>query len=745
MLSLPAHKLELGAYSSRRVTVTETVELQAVIGQLYLIEGATQDTAASGPQGVPGVLAISAPPKAARGRERDSLFVHLSLSGPPAGYSELAQTLLDLIRDHYYQSSGGVTSALRTAIMEANQRLLRVNISGKGALREGALVCAVMRGQELFMVQTGEAFALIARNFGVERLPAGEPDRMTPLGRTAGLDLRYFHNWLEPGDMLLLADPRLTNLPAEAVKRALVDSTVEEALPQLRQMIGQETARLLLVEFIDEAPPDLPDVMVAAPTAAPRRDIRPAGQKDNPPPAQNKRKSSPPQVVLPSAEEVQDTARQATSRAAIGAGVATGWLADLMGRLRPPREAQTRSNGRGSDDGWALPALIAVLIPIIVAVIVTSVFVQRGRVQRMSEIKRDMNEAIGLAAQTDDALAQRTYYNEVLLLAAEAEVIRPDDPDVQRLRQTALVQTDLIEDVTRLAGRRLYTYPAGANMGSLVLREGLNGDIFALDRGTGRVFRHETAEDFVTFTAETASEILFSGQAVGNQIVGTLFDMTWRSRDTQVSEAGLTMLDRAGLLTTFVPTFGELQATKLGLASEWQNPVAITYFNERMYVLDPGAARIWRYFAEGSGFFVDEEQRAIELPDLDKAVDIDIYAEDGSILVLYGDGRMRRYVNGSLLWEETNLRDSGMTTPLIAPTRLKIIGRGLNSSIFVADPGSGRIIQLSLGGTFLAQYKAVDLETDQELFTNMGDFDIAESPLRIFVTTSNGLYVATQN
>jgi hypothetical protein len=212
----------------------------------------------------------------------------------------------------------------------------------------------------------------------------------------------------------------------------------------------------------------------------------------------------------------------------------------------------------------------------------------------------------------------------------------------------------------------------------------------------------------------------------------------------QVTADGLAVLDTRGALLNYRPSFSDLRAVPLGLASEWLEPRAIAQFNERLYVLDSGAAQLWRYFPESDGFYVDEAQRALSLPDLDQAVDVAIYSEDGSVIVLYADGRVRRYGQDSLLWDETTLYTNGLDTPLVAPTRLKIIGRGLNSSIFVADPGSGRIVQFSLGGTFLAQWKAVDTENGEELFARIGDFDVADSPLRIFVASGDALYVARQ-
>lgn len=52
------------------------MELLAITAQLALSKGAVLNEGA-----VPGLIAQPAPQKAARGRERDFLFAHLSLSG----------------------------------------------------------------------------------------------------------------------------------------------------------------------------------------------------------------------------------------------------------------------------------------------------------------------------------------------------------------------------------------------------------------------------------------------------------------------------------------------------------------------------------------------------------------------------------------------------------------------------------------------------------------------------------------
>lgn len=436
-------------------------------------------------------------------------------------------------------------------------------------------------------------------------------------------------------------------------------------------------------------------------------------------------------------------ARRAGSQTVHGLAQATGWLATLMQRLRPGRNENPETNEEESGH-WAWPALIAVIIPLVVALIVGSVYVQRGRVTRMSEIRREMQQVLALAEETAVEAEQREAYNRLLQLAAEAEELQPGDNEVNRLRQQALVELDRIDDITRLTARRLYQYDESSDLTGIILREGLNGDIYTLDSGNNQAYVHETEEDYETLVGEEPETIVTGDQAIGTQVVGRLVDLTWRPRGTQVSIEGVAFLDGRGALITYQPSFAAVRAVPLGLASDWIRPVAMTEFNERVYVLDPGAGQIWRYFAEADGFMVDERQRALTLPDLEDAIDVAIYSEDGSVVVLYADGRVRRYGQDSLLWDESRLYESGLESPLVAPTRLKIIGRGLNSSIFIADPGSGRIIQLSLGGTFLTQFKATDAETGEELYDNLGDFDVADDPFRIFSVGGDGLYVSDQ-
>ncbi|MFZ1395304.1 MAG: hypothetical protein WAS33_00305, partial [Candidatus Promineifilaceae bacterium] len=449
-------------------------------------------------------------------------------------------------------------------------------------------------------------------------------------------------------------------------------------------------------------------------------------------------------------QQVETTARRAGSQAALGLSTFTAWLVDLLSRLRPPRTAQTSPDDE-EPTSLTWPILIAILIPVLIAVIVSGVYLERGRTQRLSEIRAEMSQLISLADQvgSDSAQAQQ-YYNQALTLAVEAETaVRPGDETVAQLRAIARERLDVLDDVTRLSARPYYTFSEGTALTHVELRDGFNGGIFILDKGNGLVYEQETDESYLNpLTLEPAARV-FNGQAAGTQVVGSVIDMFWRPAGSAVSRDGLAMLDSNGALLTYQPSLGSTFAVPLDLASEWQAPIAISTFDERLYILDIGAEVIWKYFPNGDDFTANADDRTLFFdvdPELNQVIDFDIYSQDGGLVLLYRDGRIRYYDTRSsrLEWDESALLANGLQTPFVAPTSVEIVGRGLNASIFVADPGSGRIVQISRPtGQVLAQYRATD-PNGGELFSQISDFAIAETPLRVFVTTEQTLYLAVQ-
>ena len=731
------------------------MELLAITAQLAVQDGSALDEAV-----VPGLLTQSAPPKAARGRERDFLFVHLTLTGAREETADLAGQLAEGLGKRFFAAAGSVTSALRRAVLETNEQLLRHNLSNKKS-HEGALSCAVLHGAELYTLQVGEGLAFLGHNFGVERLPARPAQHLTPLGRSAGIDIRFAYHQLQNGDMMLLADPRLGHLTGAALASVLVDTEIESGLDALMTVVSGDTARLLLVEFADELPSTLPlkfqHSKKAAKAPAPKA---PAPARAEPPApaatvaaaalAQPVRASSPASLesTTPVPSEgispVETSARRVASTSARGLSRFTAWLAEVLGRLRGRATAEPT----GPSVHWAIPATIALIVPLLVGAVVTSVYLQRDNVATISVLKQQMlDEMVAAENAAEDTEQAQTHYLAVLSLADEADAMRPDDPEIGAMRTEARLALDRLEGVSRMTAERFYQFEPGANLTGITLR-GVDGGLAVLDEAANRVVYLPTDESYTTLTTEEPPIIAFGGQSVGTIAVGTLFDLIWLPGITSETRDSITMVDQSGGLFHYYPNLGDIGGATLANSSAWLNPVAVADYLDRLYVLDTEAQQIWKYYA-GEGFtqFPGDEAIAFSANmGLEGAVDFDLYTEDGSLVLLYADGRIRYYDtrSGRIHWDETDLLAAGLSTPLVAPTSVKLVGSGLNASIFVLDPGSGRLVQLSRGGVVLNQYRIMDAN-GIDVISRGADFAVTDAPQSIFVVAGDAIYVTDDN
>ncbi len=730
------------------------MDLLAITAQLSVQDGVALDEAA-----VPGLLAQPAPPKAARGRERDFLFAHLSLSGVREETADLARQLAEGLGKRFFAAAGSVTSALRRAVLETNEQLLRHNLTTKKS-HEGALSCAVLHGGELYTLQVGEGLAFLGHNFGVERLPARPAQHLTPLGRSAGIDIRFAYHQLQNGDMMLLADPRLGHLSGAALASVLVDTEIESGLDALMTVVSSDTARLLLVEFADELPSTLPlkfqhSKKPAAKAAAPKA---PAPARAEPQAAAvatavaarpiRATGSSLLEAATPATPEavspVETSARRVASTSARGLSRFTAWLAAVLGRLR----GRVSAEPAGLSIHWAIPATIALIVPLLVGAVVTSVYLQRDNVATLSVVKQQMLDEMVAAenAAADTAQAQ-THYLAVLALADEADTLRPDDPDVGAMRTEARLALDRLEGVSRTTAERFYQFETGASLTRIALR-GVDGGLAVLDEAANRVAYLPTDETYSALTTEEPPIIAFGGQSVGALSIGTLFDLIWLPGIASETRDSITMIDRGGGLFHYYPNLGDIGGATLANSSAWLNPLAVADYLDRLYVLDSEAQQIWKYYAtDGFTQFPGDEAIAFSANmGLEGAVDFDLYTEDGSLVLLYADGRIRYYDtrSGRVHWDETDLLAAGLTTPFVAPTTVKLVGSGLNASIFVLDPGSGRLVQLSRGGVVLNQYRIMD-ENGIDIISRGSDFAVTDAPQSIFVVAGETIYVTGGN
>jgi hypothetical protein len=96
---------------------------------------------------LPGLLALTPPRKAARGREKDSLIVYLMLSGNAVFSTPEINEIKENAARTFYQSAGTLTSAMRKTAENINTALLQRNLAttGRGQYALGTVVIAVVR------------------------------------------------------------------------------------------------------------------------------------------------------------------------------------------------------------------------------------------------------------------------------------------------------------------------------------------------------------------------------------------------------------------------------------------------------------------------------------------------------------------------------------------------------------------------------------------------------------------------
>jgi len=105
----------------------------------------------------------------------------------------------------------------------------------------------------------------------------------------------------------------------------------------------------------------------------------------------------------------------------------------------------------------------------------------------------------------------------------------------------------------------------------------------------------------------------------------------------------------------------------------------------------------------------------------------------GRVYVLYGDGRITRYEGGVA----EPFAMSELQQPLTRPTTFFIGPDPLISSIYVAEPATGRIVRFSQAGKLLDTYRVTG-----DAFNDIRALYVDEINGRFFVAGGTKLYAA---
>lgn len=730
---------------------------ETTVGQLCLVNGVRQEN--------PTNLSVAErrPIIPFAGRRKGKLFVLVELSGSSFGRDELYQDLVMAITEEYMHTPGTVTYGLRQAVLLANSHLVRTNARVSSEHRLGGVACVVLRGSEVFIAQAGWPMVYLIHGEHVQPFPdtTVEDEDVTMLGQRQTVEVRLFYTHVQPGDRILMVDgPMARQLGITRIGQ-IVPGDLEQAMNNLETLAPPEdcSAMVILVGGSSAAARAQAQKWAFMPVEAPETtgEELPAERQDEaefPAPPLEEELPLPPVPVEPQVEAEAPTPEVGPEPEVVGEspwhrvqgllrslGEGARTLGERMlpdrspeaavkrrrraARARRRRGETVRHVNRGVAVALALPILALLFVGVYIAYRNWSHQAQFKALVESARLKRE----IALSSAESPAVA-RDYWQEVIALADQADALEPNDPEVLQLRAQAKAEIDRIDGVTRLGpSYKLYEYNVPGSSPSRVVVAGL--DVYVLDRGSGRVYHHALNELRNELRNPSDDQVLVQeGQPIEGQNVGRLVDIAWMKEGGERHAGALIILDRNGLLLEYDPSWEKFHPQNLGGQDMWRAPNALYTYSSNLYLLDPVAGQIFKYWA---GQFAGQPDRWLQVEaDLSTAIDMGI---DGSIYILHGDGTLARYYGG----EPASFTITRMPRPLAHADALYLDTEDIAQYIYIADSVGGRIVQLDRDGVFVRQL--CPDEKQQALFSHLSGLYVDEIGGKIYYTAANALYV----
>ena len=716
-----------------------SIPLDSMVGELQTASGVRQSTA-------PATAVLTAPRRAARGRAEDTLYVLADVTGGTS--SGILAELIQRVSQTYWSTPGSVTAALRAAINAAGEWLMSRNVETPVSDRQnGGLSCAVLRGASVFIGQAGPANAYVSHQGALEQFPTRDSDPLPPLGMSRSVEIRFAHADLQPGDVILLTDARAADrLPLDSIRSAITYVGSEQSLHNLERITGNGDLIALVIEVVPSAAAvatatasaanravSMPTTATPAPTPVARSTPLPAAAAPRPAPA----KSAPPTPVnapRPIAQSEKTKAARtepigATLRAwfgALGHGVrrgagSVGTAGQIMVQRTLPDpvtgKTQRRPTQRTLKFANELPVLagIAIGIPIIVVLIVATIFIRTSTQAHVESLLIDTQNEITLATQSIGPEA-RAHWLKTLASATEALSLMPDNKTASSQLQQAQAEIDRIDNIVRLAPIKLWDFKPGGPF--RLATQGFF--LFVLDRGKNQIDRITLNSAADGIEGGGPAVVFQAGTLIGSKAPGDLLDMEWMNSSEKHPASNLIVLHRSGLIE-YTLSFG-LKPTDFGANVVPADARRMRSFNGNLYLLDGTANQIWRYSPTSDGYSSSPEAYFKQAPaNLGKAIDMVI---DGSIYVIMPDGPINKYLGG----DPDKFQIIGLSKPLGQPTAAAVDANTTASSLYVADRANQRIVQLRPDGQFLRDFRAAGTA-----FNAVDDLLIDEQNGRLFV------------
>jgi hypothetical protein len=703
-------------------------DYEALVGHLYVVGGRSISATP------PGVLVEVAPKKAARAREADTFFCLVLPAGDTVAPALFYEEMANLAAERYFASTASVTAGIRGVFSHLNDNLFQHN-STATTHYEASMVCAVLRGADLYVGKVGSGVALFRHQGQTQPFPAdfSNNDNVygTPLGAQPSIEPKMARYAVTHGTRLLISDPGLAELDSDAVNEAMAADDFTGVLAALKDAVRTQIT-LLAVEFVPPEVPAAAPIREAESLASPSAEARATAEVQAAAPA------APPDDPRPRRERRRDTTEQLAGKAALGAARVVGGANTILDQLLPlPKEGQRRMLGSPAATG------IAVLIPIAVVVLVVVLWLTGTGESEFDLCVNRAEEAADVARSiaSSDAQGLINAWNATLTIISECNQIRSGDPQLAALTSQGQQVIDGLLRIERRAPDVIETFPNG-----LLTRIILQGsDLYVLDDNNQQVYRVTLDESGLRVLPNTRPQpipAMRRNGTVNQYTVGELVDIEWTDTGTGFSSGNvLVALDNTGLLIDCPPRFvQDCNAQRLIGTETWVAPKSIYFWQGRLYVLDPGANQLWRYDPVGGSYpnvpteYFTGEGR----PDIRNAVDFAIDTE-GYVYILQSNGRLQRFRSGRP--EDFGFASFPENRPPDSAYSMYLNTNPVKLGIYFVDQAKRSVYETTLAGTFINSYRA----SNEELFARVADVVVDDNKEIIYAVSGNSILAIPRN
>ena len=555
---------------------------------------------------MPGLLLRLPPARCARSRRDDAFLVYLAVSGARQVDEEEVRRMVARAADTFYQTSGSVTTALRAAAAALNADLRRLNAAASepGQYLAGRVVLLAIREDALYFLLSG---AVQVFSLSVEGGQTFSADARAGRGLGLGQAVPHTLGRLERSAPMKLA--LCAQAPAEweafftREKAATPAAVMADSLLQLNDQ--DVHAVLLDVQPAEEA---------SEPHNEKTHDPLPSAEPQAQPPAVASRLSP---------EQRRALAEQALTKIQRGRARWQRWR--KAWRQFATRLLPFADEGESADFlSNRLLAFLAVLIPLVVAIGASTVYLQRG-LRAQAQGLYAQADALAVQARTEtNPVLQRESWQAVLSILEQADALMPLEESAA-LQKEARAALDQLDGVLRTA-----FVPAALNLPPEARITGLAASaraLYLLDATTNAVYRAERTASGYRWNAG------FSCAAEGEvgRLVAVLASPE-RDGALAVGAGGGVLWCEPGA----APRISRLPATNRG---ELQIDVA-AWRDGFLYLLDRNARAVWIYPPDEAGEFTRPPLYFFdaEVPDVANVQAMDVYG--GELFLLNGDGSL---------------------------------------------------------------------------------------------------------